>query len=168
MFAQNCSTLFESYEIQIQKADFNQAKKINAPAQFVGLQQSSQVLLFSAIGIGILLLSLSLWFEFSEKTDKQAVAMEQDRIIQLDEVNQELPNQKAVSLVDLLNNKKDLVKSDSSRDVEVKKTIKKQNSVVVSSSVKEFKKDSIITAKSPKVIVIKRQVVKRDTLYVSE
>jgi RNA polymerase sigma factor (sigma-70 family) len=160
MFANFYQSRFEGFEIATKNPFSFTPKNVTFPNQFIGLSKvvSLSKIAFVAIPF-ISVLSIGLYF-YTTKSDKNNLPKNETKITIETKIDT-LKKNSEITQFDSITSEKVRVKEIS----QVKKERKNQN---ITSKKEEIlpKKDSL--SETPKVIVIKKQIIKRDTIYVTK
>jgi RNA polymerase sigma factor (sigma-70 family) len=161
MFGNFYRKSFLNFEIQPTQTFTIEPKNISFPNQFVGLNKIVSVskILFMSLTVIIL---ISTYFYFNQKNKVKLKQNEKQQITTVKTKSKIIESQKIISENELLKNK-------------VSKTISKNtNQNSKNSSDKDTKKPMIIVKKDSiipepkKIIFVKKQIIKRDTIYVTK
>ncbi len=153
LFANYYRNTFSSYEIKPKKA-FNSSKNIeNLEAYF--LIKSNAFSKYLKIIVFLLFVFLLFMFLFKE------------RDIPVSTVEKPVVKERLLNTISEKN--KDSIKEE---DTIIEKLLIKKEKLVLKTKVetpkKSIKKDSIVEPEVPKVVVIKKQIIKKDTIYVEK
>lgn len=169
MFASFYKKSFQDFEIKTTKPFSITQKNTSFPKDFIGLTKgiSFSKILFSGIGF-FSLVAMVFYFNNSKKTD---VAPAQKQVITtIASEKKPAVNENITVAKDTLSN----VVSTSKTESKIKKVSKEKEittqsvaATVAENPVVELKKDSVKN-ELKKVVVIKRQIIKKDTVYVSK
>jgi RNA polymerase sigma factor (sigma-70 family) len=167
MFANFYQSKFKNFEIVTRKPFLSSSKKVAAPHQFVGLSKAFTVSKIAVFSIGFLsLIGVSFYFLNANSTKNEIIIEKKLR---------KNTNQSIATKIDSIKTKKELPKSIAEKEVS-KKIIstKKEKNTIPNSVAKRGEKISVATkkdsakAEKPKVVVVKKQIIKRDTIYVTK
>lgn len=181
LFASNCKKAFENFEIEPLNPTLELNKKINTPNTFVGLNQSSNMVTGLVIGSTVAVVLAGAWLYQKHNTDditNRPVVIENkaENIIE-GKVEEKIEEKVFDSVVSVpirtpekVQNfeKKPILEVENNNHVE-KKHINTSQSIT-STKVEESKsmKEDSTEIKKPTVVVIKKQVIARDTVYVTK
>ena len=163
LFAQQFRNSFSNFEIS-PKNQLNLSQKIQNPGTNFAVLEPSKSLVFPAIKVAVAALSLSTLGFYLIKKEEKAVLN-----------TTPVTKPKLVANTILIDSAKTatLIPNES---IEVKKAITDTKVVVnnsiskptITDALKNKPKDTILQQTPPKVVVIKRQIIKRDTIYVQK
>ncbi len=161
MFANFYQKPFLNFEIQPQQIFSIGPKNISLPNQFIGL---SKVVSFSKImvaSLGVIAISGTAFYLYPKK-NIEPIKIEKQEIKIVTPESETKENEK-------INQENKISKNDvSASNSEIKNNVSKIiTNKVAENPLAEIKKDSII-AEPKKVVVIKKQIIKRDTIYVTK
>lgn len=177
LFAANCKKAFSSFEIEPLNPSLDLNKKINTPNTFVGLQRSNSMVTGLAIGSIVALVLTGAWLY--QQQNIEDITTSPVVIEKTIEDNLEVKEAEAIidsvvsspiSLPENVENieKKPILEVEKTNPVKEKEI--ETSPVITSTQVAESSEqetDSLKTKKA-KVVVIKKQVIARDTVYVTK
>ena len=169
MFANFFQSKFLDFEIVAKKSFSFSPKNVTVPNQFVGLSKAVAVSKIAIFGIGFLsLIGVAFYFFNTNSTEKQnkiVIKNKQENndnpmiTTKIDSLKTETKSQKTFS-ENAVSNK--MISTKTDEDIVQNPIAKTDKKAIV-----ELKKDTT-KAEKPKVVVIKKQIIKHDTIYVTK
>lgn len=173
LFASNCKKAFENFEIEPLNPKLELNKKINTPNTFVGLNQSSNMVTGLVIGSTVAVVLAGAWLYQKQNTDditNRPVVIENKMddktdVVKLDSVIYN-PDSTAEKVQNI--EKKPILEVENDNPVKEKDFV--STPVITSTPIADSaaEKEDSLQSKKTKVVVIKRQEITRDTVYVTK
>jgi RNA polymerase sigma factor (sigma-70 family) len=174
IFARYYQSKFKDFEIVTKKSFSFAPKKVAVPHQFVGLKKAvalSNITVFSIgfiglTGLGFYIVTPDLNTKNStEKQNKITIENKQENstnssiVTKIDSLKKESRPQKTVA-EKVVSNKLISTKKD---DNTIQQPVAQKNKKTITPTLKDS-----VQAEKPKVVVVKKQIIKRDTIYVAK
>ncbi len=174
MFANFYQSKFKDFEIVAKKPFSFSPKNVTVPNQFVGLSNAVAISKIALFSIGFLsLIGVAFYFLNADSTSNNSTKKQNEVVIEnkletytnqsvatkIDSIKTETKSQKTVA-----------EKVGSNKIISTKKDEKILQNTIAKNDKKtivELKKDSV-KAEKPRVVVIKKQIIKHDTIYVTK
>jgi hypothetical protein len=170
MFANFYQSKFEDFEIVTKKPFSLSPKNVVVPNQFVGLSKAVSIYKIGLYSIGFIsLISIGFYFLYADSNNNNSIEKQSEIVIENKyETNTNPPitthfdsiKSKTTSHEKVVSNKIISTKKD-------KNSIQNPIAKMDKKAIVAMKKDSVKTEK-PKVVVIKKQFIKHDTIYVTK
>lgn len=168
MFADFYKKQFQDFEIKPLRSFESASNKATIPSQFIGLAKINPVPKFITLGICFLgLIGIAFYaYNFDEKDIPQKNHPELD----LESVNNTPKNQLVATLEDTVKNEEPAIEPKNIKTLftQEKTTLSKKSPQKTGEEVKSVVPTDSVKNEPTKVVIIKRQIVKKDTIYVPE
>ena len=168
MFANFYRNQFKGFEIEPQKKFSFEAKKTQIPNQFIGLTKMALASKIAIATISFLIVTATLFYIYTDNSDPSNLP-EQDQLIikaKDEKTNKELTTTPSDSIkkerttVEI--NQTKIISASKKVTTLHKKSQQNQTNPIVKSEVDTLKNEP------QKVVVIKKQIIKKDTVYVTK
>ncbi len=169
MFASFYKKQFQDFEIKPSKSFESASNKATIPGQFIGLTRINPMPKFITLGICFLgLIGIAFYaynFDVKDIPQKNHPKLDLESVITTPE------NQLVVNVEDTAKNENHTIESKDINKLPItqeKTALSKSNSQKITEVSTTISQKDSVKNEPPKVVVIKRQIVKKDTIYVSE
>ncbi|MDR6966907.1 RNA polymerase sigma factor (sigma-70 family) [Flavobacterium arsenatis] len=168
MFANFYRNQFEGFEIQSQKSFAFESKKIQFPHQFIGLTKTAFASKIIIATICSLIITATFFYVYTYNSKQISFPKEEKTII---EAKNENPNNESITVpIDSIKKEKPISEINQPKVISTSKKIISTNKKLHQDQAKPIATTAIDSSKSEpqKVVVIKKQIIKKDTVYVTK
>lgn len=168
MFANFYKKQFQDFEIKPLKAFELTPKKTAIPNQFIGLAKIASVSKIITISI-CLICAIGVAF-YAYNFNLKKVVQKKEHQLNVETTDTIPKNQLVISPEDVVINEKTAIESKKIKTIfkQEKTTLSKNNSQKTSEESTHVSTKDSAKNESQKVVIIKKQIIKKDTIYVSE
>lgn len=168
MFANFYRNQFEDFEVEPQKSFAFKPKKIQFPNQFIGLTKTAFASKIAIASISILITIVSFFYVYTNNSNQISFPEEEKLIIEAKDKN---PNKESILIpIDSIKKEKSTVEINPTEIIPASKKIITTNKKLQQNKAKPIATTVIDSSKNEpqKVVVIKKQIIKKDTVYVTK
>lgn len=168
MFANFYRNQFEGFEIQPQKSFVFEPKKIQFPTQFIGLTKTAFASKITIASISIIILIATFFYVYTNNSNQISFPEEEKLVI---EAKDENPNKESIAVPsDSIKKENPTAKINPTEIIPASKKISTTNKKLPQNQAKPIPTTVIDSSKNEpqKVVVIKKQIIKKDTVYVTK
>ena len=168
MFANFYRNQFEDFEIQPQKKFVFESKNIQFPTQFIGLTKTAFASKIAIASISSLIATATFFYIYTTNSTQDSFPKKEKLVI---EAKDEKPNEESIATPsDSIKKGASVVKIDTTEIVPATKKVASKNKKLQQNQAKPIATSAIDSSKNEpqKVVVIKKQIIKKDTVYVTK
>jgi len=167
MFANFYRNQFKGFEIEPQKTFAFESKKIQIPNQFIGLTKAAVASKIAIAAISSLILAATFFYAYTYNSNQ--IILPEDH--SFNQTEKENASDELIAIpIDTLKKKKNTAGINQTEIITKTTAVVPSNNKIQQSQVKPVVGTEIDTSKNEpqKVVVIKKQIIKKDTIYVTK